>query len=238
MDAKMTLAEITTEDYRSAIVFKKYNMDFCCGGKKTLDTACEERNLNSSDVLEEIKLNATNSRPEQNYGDWKLDFLIAYIVNTQHIYVRKNLPAINEFLTKTVTKHGDNHPELKEIKQLFSQVRQELLSHMEKEEQILFPYIRQIVESEDFNKKLNPPMFGTIQNPIAMMEQEHIDAGNAFEAMRTLSNDFLPPQDACKTYKVTYSMLNEFEENLHLHIHLENNILFAKAIDLENKLLK
>lgn len=232
----MTLAEITSEDYRSAVVFKKYKMDFCCGGKQTLEKACEEKNLNTSAILEELRINSTTTRPEQNYGDWKVDFLTDYIVNTQHTYVRKNLPTITEFLNKTITKHGEKHPELKTIKQLFSQVSQELLMHMEKEEQILFPYIKQLGASESQNRKANPPMFGTIKNPIEMMEQEHVDAGNAFESMRVESNDFNPPTDACKTYQVTFSLLNEFEENLHLHIHLENNILFPKAIAIEEKM--
>ena len=237
MDTKMTLGEITAEDYRTAIVFKKYNMDFCCGGKKTLEDACEEHNLNPHEVLKEIKLNATNVRPEQNYSDWRIDFLADYIVNTHHSYVRKNLESIKEFMDKTVNKHSENHPELKKIKQLFTQVNSELLNHMQREEQILFPYIKRMVQTKDSKISLTPPMFGSIKNPIAMMEQEHEEAGNAFQVIRSLSNNLTPPNDACKTYQITYSLLNEFEENLHLHIHLENNILFPKSVALEEELL-
>ena len=237
MDTKMTLGEITAEDYRTAIVFKKHNMDFCCGGKKTLKEACEEQNLNPNQLIEEIKINSINSSPEQNYSDWRIDFLADYIVNTHHTYVHKNLGTINEFLDKTVNKHSEKHPELIKISHLFLQVKGELLNHMQKEEQILFPYIKKLTQTEDSETNLTTPMFGSIKNPIAMMEQEHEEAGNAFQNIRSLSNNLIPPNDACKTYQITYTLLNEFEENLHLHIHLENNILFPKAISLEEKLL-
>lgn len=138
MDTNMTLAEITSEDYRSAVVFKKYKMDFCCGGKKTLEEACKDRNLDIKDILDEIKVNSTILRPTENYADWRIDFLADYIVNTQHTYVRKSLPEIEQFLSKTVTKHSGNHPELKKIQELFSQVKQELLMHMQKKNKYYF----------------------------------------------------------------------------------------------------
>lgn len=229
----MTLGEITTEDYRSAVVFKKYGLDFCCGGKKTLAKACEEKGLDSDDMIEELKANSTISRPEQNYSDWKINFLIDYIINTHHVYVRKNLPIIRDFLTKTVNKHSDRHPELVKILYLFTQVYQELLQHMQKEEEILFPVMKNLEDKQE-NKGINfTPKVGSIKGPITMMEQEHEDAGNAFQLIHSLSNNLTPPEDACKTYKITYAMLNEFEENLHLHIHLENNILFPKALSFE-----
>lgn len=237
MDSHMTLAEITSEDYRSAVVFKKYKMDFCCGGKKTLEDACKERKVNVDDIIQELKTNSSTLRPEENYGDWRIDFLADYIVNTQHSYVRKTMPEIQQFLLKTVSKHSENHPELLQIQELVIQVSQELLSHMQKEEQILFPYIKNLRDCEDKNKVLTPPMFGSIKNPIEMMEQEHEEAGTIFETIRELSNDLVPPTDACKTYQITYKLLNEFEENLHFHVHLENNILFPKAINLETELL-
>ena len=175
-------------------------------------------------------------RPEQNYSDWNPSFLIDYIINTHHEYVRKNLPNIKEFLTKTVTKHSGNHPELKKILQLYTLVAQDLLLHLQKEEEILFPYIKNLNSNKNTFPNDEVPVLGNIDNLIEMMEHEHEQAGNAFQIIRSLSNNLTPPIDACKTYKITYSLLNEFEDNLHLHVHLENNILFLKAISIQEQL--
>ena len=233
----MTLAEITSRNYQTAIIFKKYGLDFCCGGKKTLQQACLENNIDQSTLLEELEDQNVNLISTEDYSDWNIDFLADYIVNTQHQYVRKNLPIIKEFLDKTVKKHSLHHPELLTIQQNYDQVFHELIPHMQKEEQILFPYIKQMTKMKELNRKMSEPMFGTVKNPISLMEQEHEMAGELFKNIREISNNLTLPEDACKTYQITYLMINEFEENLHFHIHLENNILFPKAIKLENEVL-
>ena len=237
MDSNMTLSEIVSKNYHTAVIFKKYKMDFCCGGKKTLQEVCQEKNINENVILDELDDSNFIMNSQDNYSEWDIRFLIDYIINTQHSYVRKNLPIIKQFLNKTVSKHSTNHPELLKILTYFNQAEQELIPHMQKEEQILFPYIKSLVEKKESSKNIQAPIFGTVRNPIAMMEKEHEQAGELFRNIRSISNDLLAPSNACNTYQVTYSMLNEFEENLHFHIHLENNILFPKAIDLENEIL-
>jgi regulator of cell morphogenesis and NO signaling len=237
MDTKKTIAQITTEDYRTAIVFKKYGIDFCCGGKKSLEDACLESNIPIEQITSEIEQTYDNLVNELNYNDWELDYLIDHIIQKHHTFVRKYLPEIDQFLQKTVTKHGEKHPELENVQKLFFQVKQELTFHMQKEEQILFPFIKNMVECKRGNLKFSPAPFGTVKNPIRMMEQEHEEAGDAFKEIRLISNNLQPPENACKSYKITYSLLDEFEKDLHLHIHLENNILFPKSIELEQSFL-
>ena len=237
MDTNITLAEITANNYQTAVIFKKYGIDFCCGGKKTLQEACLENNIDESIIIGELESSNINSISQENYSEWNIDFLADYIVSTQHQYVRKNLPIIKDFLEKTVDKHSSNHPELIIVQKNYNQAYNELIPHMQKEEQILFPYIKQMIKMKELNRKMNESRFGTVRNPISMMEQEHEMAGALFKNIREISKNLTPPEDACKTYQVTYSMINEFEENLHFHIHLENNILFPKAIKLEEEIL-
>jgi regulator of cell morphogenesis and NO signaling len=230
-----TLAEIVTDNIRSAIVFEEYGLDFCCNGKRPLAEACQNKNVNVEDVLRSLsELDSKNNSEKINY--WELDFLIDYIINNHHQYVRKMIPIISMHADKVASVHGENHPETKQIADLFFAVREELESHMMKEERILFPYIKQLYYANKNNEQIAPPPFGTIQNPIRMMEAEHQSAGDAMKSIRELSNNFSTPEDACNTFKALYSDLKEFEEDLHKHIHLENNILFPKSIKLEEEL--
>ncbi|RMH76286.1 MAG: iron-sulfur cluster repair di-iron protein, partial [Calditrichaeota bacterium] len=151
-------------------------------------------------------------------------------------YVRESIPLLREYTAKVARVHGDAHPEMVEIARCFEELAQEMEQHMMKEEQVLFPYIKQMVVAEKQGRLLPPPPFGTVQNPIRMMEMEHDRAGELMKQIRKLSRDFSPPEDACNTYRVTYHKLEEFEADLHQHVHLENNILFPGAIALEEKL--
>lgn len=231
-----SIGELVAKDLRKAEVFKKFNIDFCCGGKKTLSQVCNDKQINIKDIESEFeKLDSTSESISQNYNEWSLDFLVDFIINTHHKYVKSSLPLLMEYTAKVAKVHGKEHLEVVTIYDLFKEASEELNSHMMKEETILFPYIKQLVNEK---KSLNECCsFGTVKNPIRMMEHEHDVVGNIFKTIRELSNDYTPPEDACTTYKLSYKKLEEFENDLHQHIHLENNILFPKSIKLESELL-
>jgi regulator of cell morphogenesis and NO signaling len=231
-----TLAEIVTDNIRSAIVFEEYGLDFCCKGNRSLKVACSDKNLDMQKVVNELTNLSHNGNGKENPNDWQLDFLVDYIINNHHQYVRRMIPVITLHADKVASVHGKNHPETLRIADLFLAVREELEMHMMKEERILFPQIKQMVLTQKENSQFFPPPFGTIQNPIRMMEFEHTSAGDALSQIKELSNNYTHPDDACNTFKALYSELKEFEEDLHKHIHLENNILFPKSIELENQL--
>ena len=236
-DVDETLGEIAVKDLRKSRIFEKYGLDFCCGGKKTLKQACAEKGIDVTKIEQELQhtdeLAASRSLP---YDDWNLDFLADYIVNTHHSYIRKSLPDISTYAEKVMKVHGNHHPELLTIFRLVEEVIVELTTHMIKEEKVLFPYIKELVAAKSTTGSLHIPHFGTVQNPINMMEMEHEIVGNNLAEIRKLSNNYSLPEDACASYSFLYRALNEFEEDLHLHIHLENNILFPKALKIEKHL--
>ena len=233
----LTLSEIVTQNFKAAAVFEKYNLDFCCGGKKPVSEACREKGLNSSKVIEELRaIKITGSR-EDNYADWESDFLIDYIVNNHHAYINRMIPVLLAHTQKIASVHGKNHPELLKVAESFGKVYKELKQHMMKEEQILFPFIKQLVTAKRNGRKAEAPYFGTVKNPIRMMEAEHQSAGDEMYDIRTFTNGYSIPDDACNTYSVTMQELKDFEEDLHKHIYLENYILFPNAVDLEQELL-
>lgn len=232
-----TLAEIMTDNVRSAIVFEEFGLDFCCRGNRLLKDACSEKNVDLQKVVNELTNLSNNGNGKENPNEWQLDFLVDYIINNHHQYVRRMIPVITLHTDKVASVHGKNHPETIQIADLFLAAREELEMHMMKEERILFPQIKQMNLTQKENSQYFPPPFGTIQNPIRMMEYEHTSAGDALYQIRELSNNYSHPEDACNTFKALYSELKEFEEDLHKHIHLENNILFPKSIILETELL-
>ena len=236
-ESEETLGQIVATDLRKAQIFKKYGLDFCCGGKKTVKQACAEKGLDVTKIEHELQQadKIPLSRPLP-YGDWSLDFLSDYIVNTHHSYVKKNLPDIKAFAEKVMKVHGAQHPELVRINQLVQEIYAELVAHMAKEEKVLFPYIKELVAANKNTTPLHAPHFGSVQTPINMMEMEHELVGKNLEEIRILSSNYLLPQDACASYSLLYRLLDEFEEDLHLHIHLENNILFPKALQTEKEM--
>ncbi len=228
-----SIGEMVASDYRKAEVFKKFNIDFCCGGKKTIAQACKNKNIDQTALKSELdKLDLVPTKASTNYNNWSVDFMVDYIINTHHSYVKTSTPVLLEFLAKVAKVHGDSNPEAISIYNLFVEIADELSTHMEKEENILFPYIKQLADKK-INK--NDAPFGSIKNPINMMEHEHDSVGRLFDQIKTLSNNYTPPKGACTTYKVSYLKLEEFENDLHQHIHLENNILFPKSIALETE---
>lgn len=236
-DDKETVGQIAAKDLRKAEVFKKYGIDFCCGGKKTVREVCAEKGMDATKIEQELQ-QANEQKPTGSthaYNDWNLDFLADFITNTHHQYARKNLPEIRAYALKVAQVHGGHHPELLPIQQLVTQVDKELTAHMEQEERILFPYVKAIVQSKNLNQQAAKKDDKDLQSLINELEQEHDTVGRYLETIRVKSQDFAIPEDACASYKLLYKMLADFEEDLHLHIHLENNILFPKAVALEQQ---
>jgi regulator of cell morphogenesis and NO signaling len=233
-DMEKTLGQLAAKDLRKAQVFKKYGLDFCCGGKKTVRQACNEKGIDATKV--EIELNKSDQVPTSSrplaFDEWNLDFLVDYIVRVHHAYVKRNSPDLRAYAHKVMKVHGRLHPELNLVHELVEAICLELDEHLIKEEQILFPYIKSLATSPPFELQSSAP-FGTVRNPVMMMEKEHEMVGKYFDQLRMVTNNYSIPSDACASYSLLYRLLPEFEEDLHLHIHLENNILFPKAIQLE-----
>lgn len=233
-----TIGEMVAKDYRAATVFQKFGIDYCCKGNRTLEEATEMKNINVNAVKTELE-KVLNAPAEENmdFNFWPLDLLADYIEKKHHRYVEERIPLLLQYLNKLCKVHGDVHPELFEINRLFNETAGDLTSHMKKEELILFPYIRKMLKKQkDGSSVLSAPHFGTVKNPIKMMMDEHENEGERFEKIAALSDNYNPPADACNTYRVTYALLDEFEKDLHKHIHLENNILFPKSILHEEKM--
>lgn len=233
---QLTLSQIVAKNYRAAGVFERYSLDYCCKGNKSFSEACSEKNLNASDILTELQnTEVVSDNSSLRFGDWDLDFLVDYIFNNHHKYIRTAIPVITAHAEKIASKHGDIHPETVEINRIFSRVSKDLKQHLMKEEEILFPFIKYLVKTERLGLKAERPYFSTIANPIKMMDAEHTEAGDSLFLIRKLTDNFTPPEGACTTFKTYYKELKEFEEDLHKHVHLENYILFPKAIEMEGR---
>ncbi|TDP01427.1 iron-sulfur cluster repair di-iron protein [Flavobacterium sp. 245] len=229
-----TIGSFVAEDFRTAAVFSNYKIDFCCKGNRTVAEVCEKQNIDADALLENV-LQVMQSENQGNidFNSWPLDLLADYIEKTHHRYVEEKTNVLLPFLDKLCKVHGASHPELFKINELFIGCAGELSQHMKKEELVLFPFVKRMVKTKESDGILHQPSFGTVSNPIAMMMNEHDNEGERFRAIAELTNNYTPPADACTTYRVTFAMLKEFEEDLHKHIHLENNILFPKAVVLE-----
>jgi regulator of cell morphogenesis and NO signaling len=230
---KTTIGEIVAADSRTAAVFEQFGIDFCCGGRRSVAEAC--RTAAVDPVTVEGALAALASK-EADVGDttrWPLDRVIDHIVGTHHAYVRSALPLIARYLTKLIEVHGARHPELVRVADSFERLGGDLLRHMMKEEWMLFPYVRELALAADDRRRPSP--FGTVENPIRMMEREHQEAGDEMRVIRELTAGYTPPSDACTTYRVCFSELARFERDLHQHVHLENNVLFPRAVELEQR---
>lgn len=212
-----TIGEVVAADYRTAAVFKRHKIDFCCGGQRKIADACQARQVNVEQLESEVnaaKAHATVAAG-LNFTAWSPAFLADYIVNQHHSYIRTASPEISAFAKKVARVHGQRHPELVEIDKIWQLLSAELLLHLEKEEKELFPYFKKAEKGQEL--------------PLLALENEHEEAGLAMAQIRELSNDFTPPEDACTTYRVLFQMLEDFETDLHLHVHLENNILFPQT---------
>jgi regulator of cell morphogenesis and NO signaling len=231
-----TIGQLAVKDIRKAEVFKKYGIDFCCGGKKTVRQACAEKGIDATRIEQELQQVTKQAQPGRNaFDEWEIDFLCDYIVNIHHSYVRKYLPELQAYATKVAQVHGGRHTELLEVKDLVLLIKQELEAHLEEEEQVLFEYVKTIATAN----KQHMPLSNKNQNlPVLVdaLEKDHDLVGRTFDKIRVLTNNYDLPRDACASYTLLYKLLQEFEEDLHMHIHLENNLLFPKAIELEKSI--
>ncbi len=232
---ELTVGEIVTEDYRTAGVFKKYGLDFCCGGKRKLSDACERKGLDMDLLLADINRLSQKDTNEHNYKEWSPSFLVDYIINNHHHFVRTKLPEIKAYANKVAKVHGKTYPVLNDMLGTFMILKDEMLSHLEAEEKILFPYIKEMedAKSEGRAPSGSKPNTGTAAQAIDMMEQEHDEAGKLMAQLEEMSEGFTPPEDACATFRVYFQNLEGFRDDLHKHVHLENNILFPKALEME-----
>ena len=237
VDAARTVRELAVEVPNATRTFEKLGIDYCCGGSKSLSDACANAHISVEQVLNELE-QGSDFQPgartgEQEVANGTLGQLIEHIVGKHHVFVKAELPRLQQLLRKVVAVHGAGHPELAAIQQIFQGVSDELASHMMKEEHILFPYIVALESAVNTGRPRPRPAFGTVSNPVHMMELEHDSAGAALKEISNLSSNYEPPEAACFSYRTLYAALKDFEADLHQHIHLENNILFPRAIALE-----
>lgn len=228
-----TIGEMVAEDFKAAEVFRKYKIDFCCKGNRTIEEACENKKFNIDDVYKDLENLSNQKSNDIDFNSWPLDLLADYVEKTHHRYVEENTAVLLQYLNKLCKVHGDRHPELFEINELFVESAKDLGAHLKKEELLLFPFIKKMVAAKQKGENVEKPHFGSVENPVAMMKHEHTIEGDRFVKIAALTNNYQFPEDACGTYQVTFKMLEDFEKDLHIHIHLENNILFPKAIELE-----
>ena len=238
LDATRTVREFATEIPTATRIFEKLGIDYCCGGAKSLRDACARAHLPVEEVLLALEQGSSFQQPTEatppDFMVGSLSGLIEHIVTQHHVYAKQELPRIQQLLNKVVLAHGGKeHSELGKIHRTFQTTSAELIAHMMKEEHVLFPYIAELEEAINTGRRVPKPVFGTLRNPVHMMELEHESAGAAFSEIRTLTGDYTAPADACFSYKTLYTALKEFEADLHQHVHLENNILFPRAIGLE-----
>lgn len=229
-----TVREIAIENPATIRVFETLGIDYCCGGKRSLSDACAHAKVPMDRVLELLANAGKHSGPEDNaWDDARLSALTSHIVQTHHEFVRRETPRLEGLLTRVINRHGATHPEVRQIEELFLAIGQELSTHMLKEEQVLFPYIEKMETAVLAGERRAPAFFGSVTGPIANMVADHDDAGALLARIRELSGDFTPPEGACPTYRGLYQGLLDFERDLHHHVHLENNILFPRAIEME-----
>ena len=232
-----TVRELAVAIPDATRLFERLGIDYCCGGSRSLAEACQAANVPVEEVvrsLDQTKRSASASDGSRNWSAEALTSLAAHIVDTHHVFTQQELQRLTQLLAKVCAVHGENHPELLQLQTLFARLVQDLVPHMLKEEQVLFPYITRMEEAVNQQRPVPPPFFGTVRNPVRMMMMEHDTAGEVLREIRQVTNNLTVPPDACISYQTLYQALAAFEEDLHQHIHLENNILFPRAIEIES----
>jgi len=233
LETQKTVRELALEIPGATRVFEKMGIDYCCGGKRSLADACAIARVNFEEV--ELALTTISPSPEQepDFQTATLEELINHVVRKHHSFTRLEIARLNALLEKVCVAHGDNHPELFKINLLFRELGADLEPHMAKEERVLFPYIVTMEAAAQQHLPLRRPPFGTVANPVRMMMLEHDLAGKLLKEMRELSSNYIPPDDGCISYQTLYAAFEALEKDLHQHIHLENNILFPRAVEME-----
>ena len=228
-----TIGEIVAADYRTAKVFEAHGIDFCCGGKIALATICREKGIDPAVLLHEIEsIKNEQIDRSQNFTAWELPFLADYIVNTHHVYLKENDPQIVDYAHKIAGVHGAHHPELIEIAAIFDKIATDMVAHLREEEEVFFPAVKRADAAKKAGNTLEAKDREIIKESLAKLGQEHEEIGDAIHMIRHLSKEYAIPDDVCNTFIVTYQKLKEFEDDLHKHVHLENNILFPKAAEI------
>jgi regulator of cell morphogenesis and NO signaling len=229
MKRDISTGEIAAMDFRAASVFKEAGIDFCCGGKQSVEEACNEKGIDQSELNE--KLAGLESLPADNvhnFNEWDLGFLCDYIMNTHHKFVLKSLPELVHYTGKIAMVHGDHHPELLEVEALFSEINRELLQHLKNEEEVFFPAVK------EYEQACSEASKATIIHQINKLSIEHEFAGGAMDKISSITGKYKVPADGCNTYHVAFRLLQQFEDDLHMHVHLENNIIFSKLLKSVN----
>lgn len=238
LSGEMKVKEIVAANPGATRVLEQAGVDYCCGGNKSLHDACAHAGVSEAEIMERLRENKTNVGPaDANWASAPLADLTEHIREKHHRYVREAVQRVPALLAKVKTRHGNNHPEIAEIEDLFLQVGREMIMHMQKEERVLFPYIEAVERAAGGKETLEPPFFQTVRNPVHAMMQEHDAAGALVKQIRAASSAYTPPANACASYQALYRDLQEFEADLHQHVHLENNILFPRAVEMEAAIL-
>lgn len=228
-----TIGEIVATDFRTAAVFEKHGIDFCCGGKVALAATCTVKQLDLATITRELE--AVQNEPaerSQNYLSWSLPFLADYIVNTHHVYLKENDEQIAAYARKVAGVHGEHHPEVIRIASIFEKIATDMVGHLKEEEEVFFPALKRADAARISGVTPDATDRETIRTSLLRLHREHEEIGNAVHEIRHLAKDYVIPDDVCNTFMLTYKKLNEFEDDLHKHVHLENNILFLKAAQL------
>jgi regulator of cell morphogenesis and NO signaling len=230
MDKDISIGEIVASDFRAAAIFTEAGIDFCCGGNKSVDDACREAGVEKQILMKRLaELETAPPDNVHNFKEWDPGFLCDYIVNTHHRYVMKTLPELLFYTGKIAYVHGDRHAELIEAESLFSEIARELPVHIKKEEELFFPVVKDFLATGSKEKETS------LAEQIAVFSEEHEFAGTTMDEIRSLTGNYNVPSDGCNTYQVTFRLLKEFEDDLHIHVHLENNILFPAIIKTINQ---
>jgi len=235
------VTDIVTQDYRTSDIFRKYNISYCCGGKMALQAACELHKVDIDILKKELNgaMRVIQVSSSIDFKNWSIDFLVDYLINVHHAYLVINLPEIKDTLERFIKGHQSKYPYLDELMKSFNHLSKEIIPHLEQEEKIIFPYIKQIVHAWENQEPYAGLLVRTLRKPIeAMIQQEQDDIEKYLYAFRKLTNNYTTPPGACITHKVALSKLKELDADLVQHIYLENEILFPKAIQVEKELKK
>ena len=239
INSETTVRDVALQVPESTRLFESLKIDYCCGGNQSLGQACASAGVDVDDLMEMLSgVGQSNEEGVLDFQNASLPELITHILETHHVFTKTEMERLQQLADKVLQAHGGNHPELVNLDELFTRLCADLKPHMFKEEQVLFPYIMAMAEAAGQNRAVPFPPFGTVNNPIRMMMMEHDTAGQILRKLRALTSDYKVPADACISYQTLYQALENFERDLHQHIHLENNILFPKALDLENTLIR
>jgi regulator of cell morphogenesis and NO signaling len=240
LNSKQSVRDLALEIPGATRIFEKMGIDYCCGGAASLENACASAGITTTDIVHALDEANQHQSQLNELKDWQsasLSRLIEYILEKHHVFTRQELLRLDALIAKVYAAHGERHPELLRLQEMFKNLNEDLVPHMMKEERVLFPHIMLIEAALETHETIPVPPFMTVRNPVRMMSLEHDNAGELLREMRRVTSDYTVPPDGCVSYQTLYQALKEFEEDLHQHIFLENNILFPRAVEMEAKLL-